>query len=419
MQLKPGKENGLGSFKVKVIHIITRLDKGGSAENTMLTVLGLARQGYEVTLVRGHPQESAMSTREQKSLESSIQEAQSLGVKILVVTTVVRRIHPFYDLAAFLRIFQIIRQEKPHIVHTHTSKAGILGRLAAWFYNRFVIPRPQSAIKIIHTPHGHVFYGHFGRLMSWVFIILERLFATFTHKIITLTERGTEEHLACGVGRRDQFVTIPSGVDLNRLYTNTIDPITDKGKHDLPPSCLLVGTVGKMVPIKGHSTMISAAHEVIRAFPAAHFVMVGEGPLEAELRRQGRELSIQDHLHFIKAWGEEAWAWIRKFDLFVLPSLNEGMGRVLIEAMAQARPVIASRVGGIPEIVVDGRTGILVPPNDPKWLADAILKLLKDPDRGRRMGEEGKKRIDSRFSAETMVTRIDQLYQELLQDKPL
>lgn len=394
--------------KVKVIHIITRLDKGGSAENTMLTVSGLVRRGYEVVLVRGNPQESAMSPGEQQALESSIREAVSQGVRIVTIPSLVRRINPLKDLLAFLAIWRLIRKERPKIIHTHTSKAGILGRLAAWCFN-------QSAI-IIHTPHGHVFYGHFGRLMTALFIQLERLFAALTHKIITLTERGAEEHLAFGVGKREQFITIPSGVDLQRIGAKPTDHSDGKDKLGLPPTCPLIGTVGKMVPVKGHAVLIAAAGKVVRAFPTAHFVIVGEGPLEEELRQQQRRLSLEDHLHFVKAWGEEAWAWMASFDLFVLPSLNEGMGRVLIEAMAFGKPVVASRVGGIPEIVLDGKTGVLVPPKDPKRLAEAIIRLLSDRDRCRQMGEEGKKRMDERFSSEAMVTQIDRLYQELLKE---
>jgi glycosyltransferase involved in cell wall biosynthesis len=394
-------------LKVKILHIITRLDKGGSGENTMLTVLGLACQGYEVILVRGHPRESAMSELEQQALNTSLQQAVSHGVRTVMIPCLVRRISPFLDLITFVAIFRLIRKERPQIVHTHTSKAGILGRIAAW-----VAGVPQ----IVHTPHGHVFYGHFGRLMSGFFILLERLFAQFTHKIITLTERGTQEHLDFHVGRREQFVAIPSGVDLERLYARSVHPTTGKARLQLPASCLVVGTVGKMVPIKGHSVLISAAAEVIRVYSEAHFVIVGEGPLEAELQDQVKRLSLEDHLHFIRAWGEEAWDWIAGFDLFVLPSLNEGMGRVLIEAMALSKAVVASRVGGILEVVVGRKTGILVPPKEAKPLADAILFLLKDNDQRQRMGEEGKKRADSRFSAKTMVMRIDNLYQELLKE---
>ena len=407
MRSRPKRSSGLIEGKIKVLHIITRLDKGGSAENTMLTVLGLARQGYEIVLVHGHPRESAMSKLERQALELSLQVAVSYGIKIVMIPSLVRRINPFMDLLAFSSIFKLIRKEKPHIVHTHTSKAGIHGRLAAWL---------AGVPLIVHTPHGHVFYGHFGKLMTTIFILLERLFATFTSKIITLTERGTDEHLQFGVGRREQFVAIPSGVDLERLYARSIDPTVGKAQLGLSPACLLVGTVGKIVPIKGHQTLISAAAEVIHVFPSVHFVIVGEGPLESELQRQVKMLSLQDHVHFVKAWGEEAWTWIASFDLFVLPSLNEGMGRVLIEAMALAKPVVASRVGGIPEIVVDGETGILVPPMDPKLMADAIHYLLKDKDQRQRMGEEGKKRADSRLSANTMVMRIERLYQELLRN---
>ncbi|MGH7275114.1 MAG: glycosyltransferase family 4 protein, partial [Nitrospiria bacterium] len=377
-------------LKVKILHIITRLDKGGSAENTMLTVLGLARQGYEIELVHGHPRESAMSDLEQQALDSSLEEAVSHGVKTAMIPSLVRRINPLQDLLAFWAIFKLIRKEKPRIVHTHTSKAGIHGRLAAWF---------AGVPLILHTPHGHVFYGHFGKLMTTFFILLERVFASFTNKIITLTERGTEEHLEFGVGRREQFVAIPSGIDLERLYARSKDPSVGKAQLGLSPACLLVGSVGKIVTIKGYPTLVSAAAEVIRAFPSVHFVIVGEGPMESELQRQVKMLSLQDHVHFVKAWGEEAWAWIASFDLFVLPSLNEGMGRVLIEAMALAKPVVASQVGGIPEIVVDGETGILVPPKDAKRLAEAILYLLKDKELCRRMGEAGKKKADSRFSA--------------------
>ena len=395
----------MAGTKVKVIHIITRLDKGGSAENTMLTVLDQARRGYEVMLVRGNPRESSMSAEEERSLESSLQKAAALGVKVMMIPSLIRRIHLIQDLRAFWVLLMLIRREKPDIVHTHTSKAGILGRLAV---------KLAGVSRLIHTPHGHVFYGHFGRIKSAFFTFLERIFAPVTDRIITLTQQGTEEHLQFGVGKRHQFVSIASGVDLPLLYRRSVHPTRGKEKLGFSSACLLVGTVGKLVPIKGHATLISSAIEVTRSFPSARFVIVGEGPLEGSLRHQGETLSTAGLLHFVKAWGVETWDWIAGFDLFVLPSLNEGMGRVLIEAMAFGKAVVASRVGGVPDIVEDGKTGILVPPGDPKQLSEAILRLLKDQDLARRMGEEGKNRGDIRFSSDAMVSRIDEVYRVVL-----
>ena len=395
----------MGDNRVKVIHIITRLDKGGSAENTMLTALDQARRGYEVMIVRGDPMESGMSSAEEGALAVELKEAAALGVRVVTIRLMIRRVQPFYDLWAVWILYKLIRKEAPRIVHTHTSKAGILGRIAA---------RLAGIKGIIHTPHGHVFYGHYGRWMTAIFTLTERVVAIFTHRIITLTERGIDEYIEHGVGKREQYIAIPSGIDVPGVQRRSSRPPKMRAKLDLPPSCLLVGTVGKMGYVKGQSVLISAAKKVIEALPSTRFVMVGEGPLEKKLRLQARELGLEDHLQFVAAWGEEAWDWIDSLDLFVLPSRNEGMGRVLLEAMALGKPVVASYVGGIPNVVLDGKTGILVPPDEPSKLSEAIIRVLLDSELRHQFGEEGRKRCDSRFSADVMTDRIEQLYREYL-----
>lgn len=389
--------------KIKIIHVITRLDKGGSAENTILTVKGLDREIYDVVLVRGLSVESNMTENEVRAVEKSVREAEREGVRIITVPCLVRRAHPFYDVKALAALTRILRREHPKIVHTHTSKAGLIGRVAAYMAKTPVI---------LHTPHGHVFYGYFGRVITYIFVIIERLLAKITDKIITLTNQEGLDHIRFKIASPAKFATIHSGVDIQKFITTKSDVGGLKRSFGIKGEALVVGSVGRLVPIKGHRYLIFAAPKILKEVPELKFILVGDGYLRPELERLARALSVREAFLFLN-WRSDIAPIIGMFDLFALPSLNEGMGKVLVEAMAAGKPVVASNTGGIPDLIIDGDNGILVCPEDIDQLSEAIIKLLKDEKIRREMGGRGQI-IAKRYSIDSMVKKIDALYVELL-----
>ena len=389
--------------KIKVIHIITRLDKGGSAENTLLTVKGLDREIYDVILIRGLSIESNMAEDEVRVVGKSVREAEGKGVRVITIPSLVRRIQPFYDLKAFFALIKILLYERPHIVHTHTSKAGILGRGAA-FFARVPI--------IVHTPHGHVFWGYFGRLKTGIFILLEKISALITDRLVVLTEQEKNDHLHFHIAPENKFSEVHSGINLDRFSDTSVDPAAMKKKLTIPEGNLVVGTTGRLTHIKGHRYLIEAAGKIVSSKPDTTFVFLGDGELLDELKNMASISSIEENIKFL-GWRQDVAEVMSTFDVFVLPSLNEGMGRVLVEAMALGKPIVASDIGGIPNLVVNGENGYLVPVGDVETLAVKIITLLDDPGKREKMGNAGQRYAD-KYSLEEMMKKIERLYRELL-----
>ncbi|RPJ76192.1 MAG: glycosyltransferase family 1 protein, partial [Desulfobacteraceae bacterium] len=311
----------------KIMHVITRLDMGGSAQNTLLTCREMAGT-YETLLVHGLARESRMSTAERSRLAAAKLETARRGVRFVPVGSLVRRIDPVCDAVALLAILWRIWREKPDVVHTHTSKAGILGRLAA---------RMAGVPHIVHTPHGHVFDGHFGRVAAGLFLILERFFARFTEKLVALTAGEKRDYVDLGVARAEDVPVIPSGVDLGEYSGELPDRPVEKTALGLDPTKRQVGFVGWLLPIKGPAYLLNAMTAVWQEHPDAELVFVGQGELENALRALASFAGCSDRVKFL-GWREDIPRIMPLFDVFVLPSLNEGMGRVLVEAMAAGRP---------------------------------------------------------------------------------
>jgi glycosyltransferase involved in cell wall biosynthesis len=390
------------SKRIKVIHVITRFDKGGSAENTFLTLCGLDRSKYDLALIMGEMEGLNLGGLEQEAVRANLEDAERAGVRIIMVRDLVRSLSPGCDLKAFLSLFRIFRNEKPQIVHTHTSKAGILGRWAA-FLCRVPI--------ILHTPHGHVFWGYFGPLETRLYVALEKITALVTKRIVALTDQERDDHLRFRIAPPEKFTTIHSGVDLSRFDAALYDRAKMTAELDIPPGDLVVGTAGRLTPIKGHVHLLEAAAKILAARPDTTFVFLGDGELKASLQEKAASLGVARRVRF-PGWRPDVAPVMSAFDVFVLPSLNEGMGRVLVEAMALSRPIVASRTGGINDLVVHEKNGLLVPPRDAGVIADAVLLLLGNEPIRRAMGSEGR-RMAQGYSAARMVEKIDALYDQL------
>jgi len=394
--------------RVRVVHVITRFDKGGSAENTFLTLRGLDGRRYEGFLACGSPGRYPISPAEERAVEENLAALAALGVEVITLPHLVREIRPLSDLRAFVSLLGLFRRLRPVIVHTHTSKAGILGRWAAWLCR---VP------VIVHTPHGHVFWGYFGPAETRLFILFERLSALVTHRIITLTEQERRDHLRFRIAPAGRFTVIHSGVDLSRLSPPDDETLaTVRAGLVIPPHGVIIGTVGRLTGIKGHDTLLEAAARIRAECDDLYLVFIGDGELREDLENRAKGLGLADRVVFT-GWRRDVAPLLALFDIFVFPSLNEGMGKAVVEAMAMGKPVVASRIGGIVDLVEDNVNGLLVPPGDPAALAEAVLSLLRDGKRRVAMGKEGLKRAVN-LGDRTMVERLGKVYEELLSTLP-
>jgi glycosyltransferase involved in cell wall biosynthesis len=392
--------------KIKIIHIITRFDKGGSAENTFLTVRGLDKGRYDVLLIKGAFSQESAGNLESDAVNANISAAREQNVRLICLNHLVRNIRFLSDGAAFISLLRTIGREKPHIVHTHTSKAGILGRWAAFFC---------SVPIIVHTPHGHVFWGYFGPWKTRLFILLERLTTSITTAIVTLTPQEKQDHLRFRIAPEHKFTVIHSGVDLEMFKANLLDRAEMKATLGIPTDVIVVGTVGRLTSVKGQDILLRTVAKLIRQGQKIFLVLLGDGELRQDLEQLASRLNLEGHVRFL-GWRPDVAGIMATFDIFCLPSRNEGMGKVVVEAMAMAIPVIASDIGGIPDMVHQGDNGLLVPPDDIAAWEKAIIDLCQNAQRRRTMGEAGRQ-LAHRYGADEMVTKIDRLYGKLLSEQ--
>ncbi len=383
--------------QVRVLHIITRLIVGGAQENTMLTAALLDSDKYAVGVVSG-PQ-----TGPEGSL---IEEVRSRGVPLTIEPSLVREINPTEDMIALLRLTRFIQRGRYAIVHTHSSKAGILGRWAA---------RLAGTPIIVHTVHG---WGHHERqnpVARSFYILLERITAGITDRLIVVSPRNAEKGLADDIGKPEQYVTIRSGIELDRFRHPQVSRPEMRRRLGIPGGVPVVGTVTRLSPQKAPLDFVRMAARVRQRIPGAVFVMVGDGPLRSQVLSSLKELALEGSF-LLTGLRRDVPELMSTFDVFVLPSLWEGLPRVLPQAMAVGIPIVATDTDGNAEAVQNGINGFLVSPGDVEALADAVVRLLSDRDLALSMGASGKKKVDE-FSAQKMVEDISSLYQELLSTK--
>ncbi len=385
-------------MSLRVLHVITRLSLGGSSENTLASIAALQRVGHEVAL--------AVSFGE--SDPPSLEDARRRGVRLVDAPGLRREPAPLRDLRALRRLLSIIAAERPHVVHTHTSKAGFVGRLAA---------RLARVPAVVHQPHGHAFYGYWGRGKSALFAALERRAARWSDRIVTLTDRGIEEHLARRIGRRAQYVSVPSGVPVDRLRAAAPSRAAARERLHLEPAAFVVAGLGRLTPIKGFDLLVEALPAVAAAVPDARLVLIGDGPERAALEARAAALGVGGRLTVTGAVGDVT-PWLAAADVVAAPSRNEGMGRVIVEAMALGVPVVGAAVGGIPSVIADGECGRLVPPEDPAALARALVELGRDGALRARLGAAGVRRAEA-FALAVADRKLCEVYEALAREKGL
>jgi glycosyltransferase involved in cell wall biosynthesis len=375
---------------------------GGPALHVSYLSAGLRERGYETILVAGNVGQGE---------QSMAYVADDLGVPVVTIPHLHREISPVRDLLATIRLARIIRAERPAILHTHTAKAGAVGRVAALLAGR---RRPPI---IVHTFHGHVLRGYFGRLWTGVFRLLERVLARITDVLVAVSPEVRDELVAFGVAPATKFRVIRLGIELDeRLSPDGAARAETRRVMGVADERFVVGWIGRMTAVKRTDVVLESFRRLRDEGVDAVLCMVGDGPDRQSVENLAGGLGIMRDSLF-PGYQEDVGPFFAAFDVFVLPSGNEGTPVTAIEALASGCPVVATRVGGVPDVVTDGEDGFLVDPGDVEGLAASLARLANDPALRARMGGAGRERMRSRYAVDRLIDDVDRLYRELLQQK--
>ncbi len=384
---------------MRIMHIITRLILGGAQQNTVLSAAGQVRRGHEVHLAFGPIYGPEGSLRDQA--------AQS-GAILHEVASMRRAVLPWHDVACYFALRRLIRHIRPDMVHTHSSKAGILGRLAAWH---------ERVPAVLHTVHGLPFYPGQPRPLYRAYVHAERIAAKHCHALVGITRAMVEAFEAEGIGRGLPFEVIPSGVDASQFK-----PVADREairqqlrrEFGISPDAEIIGIVARLDPLKGQDDLLEILPGLIRQRPQVHLLMVGDGWHRTTLERRMQALDMTGR---VTITGLVPLLQIPEFlaamDVMVLPSYQEGQGRTLVEAQLCGTPVIGYDVGGIGEVCIDRTTGLLAPVGDHLALADAIVQMLTNREFAARLAAAGRAHALEHFTVEVMLSKLEHLYEHI------
>jgi glycosyltransferase involved in cell wall biosynthesis len=384
---------------IRVLRVIARLNVGGPALHVSYLSRELDRIGYETTLVAGRVGGS----------EGSMEYvAEELGIEPLYIPELQREISPFADAVAARRLLDVIRRVRPDVLHTHTAKAGAVGRIAALMAGS---ARPKV---VVHTFHGHVLRGYFGPAKTAAFLQLERGLARASDAVVAVSPEVRDDLVELGVAPREKIAVIRLGLDLTtRLAAPEGARQSVRCETGVPPDAFVVAWLGRMTEIKRADDLLRAFARLLPTVPDGYLLVVGDGPLRAELEALAAELGIAASCRFI-GFRSDVGAIYAASDTVVLTSANEGTPVSVIEAQAAGLPVVSTDVGGVRDIVADGLSGFVVPPGDVDAIAERLARLARDPALRAEMGRVGRERTGERYSVPRLVRDVDLLYRELL-----
>jgi glycosyltransferase involved in cell wall biosynthesis len=383
---------------MRIAHIITRMIVGGAQENTLLSCQDAVRLFGDETLLITGP-----SLGPEGEL---LERAGELGFPVRLVPSLVRPIHPLQDVRGYRALRALLRDYRPDVVHTHSAKAGILGRMAAWSLQ---VP------AVVHTVHGAPFHPFQSRWVRGVYRECERFAAHRCHHLVSVANAMTDLLVEAGVAPREKFTTIYSGMEVEPFLRSDAGRQAVRESLGIPASAVVIGKIARLFHLKGHTYVIAAARQVIARCPQAHFLFVGDGILRAEFEREITRCGLASHFHFT---GLVSPARIPELiggmDILVHASLREGLARALPQALIAGKPVVSYDVDGAREVVVPGETGFLLPPESVGPLAEALITLAEDVALREKLGRTGRERFTTPFRRETMATELHRLYQRLL-----
>ncbi len=381
------------SRKLKTCHVITRMIVGGAQENTLYTIRGHLEKGHEVTLVTG-PEVGPEG--------SLLKEFMPPGMEVVTIPHLIRALNPWADWKALQELRRFFAGRSFDVVHTHSSKAGILGRMAA---------RACGVPFICHTVHGQAFHPYQAWYKNWLYIWAERYAAKRCDRIYAVAQAMIDQCVEARVAPREKYQVVYSGMDL-RSFTEAERSPALRAELGIPPSAPVVGMVARLFELKGHDTLIAAARRVLANFPDVVFLLVGDGVLRPKLEAEVARLGMGNHFVFAGLVPPaRVPEYVAQMDVLAHLSLREGLPRACVQGLAAAKPVVAHPLDGTPEVVLDGQTGFLAKTGDPISVAECLGRLLADQTLRHRLGEAGQKLVLERFDWHRMADILEAEYQ--------
>jgi glycosyltransferase involved in cell wall biosynthesis len=389
---------------MKIVHIITRLILGGAQENTLITCKLLAQRGHDVTLITGPalgPEGELFNL------------AQNQGYKIIVVDKLRRAINPANDIPAYYEIKKILRQLEPNIVHTHSAKAGILGRLAGYNLKK---QSQNNKPVVIHSIHGLAFHPYQSGMLNKFYIAIEKFTASKTDFFICVADAMTNQALAAGIGKPEQYITAYSAIEEDDyLKTFPQEKIKQfRQKYQIPENAVVLVTIARLFMLKGHDYIIESARTLSKEFDNCFWLFVGDGNLSEQYKKQVQDLGLSEKFRFTGLLSpSEIPLVIASSDILVHCSLREGLARTLPQALLSAKPAISFDVDGAREVVNDN-TGRLIEPKNIEQLIKACAELIGNYNLRKRLGEQGREAVKTKFAPKTMVDTIEDVYRKFI-----
>ena len=381
--------------RIRVLRVIARLNVGGPAIHATLLTERLDPSRYDSRLVAGNVEAD----------EGDYLELHGGKIPGLInLPELGREIRGISDGRALVGLVRLIREFRPHVVHTHTAKAGAVGRVAA------ILCRVPV---VVHTFHGHVFRGYFSPMKTRVFLAIERGLGRGSSALVAVSPKVRDELLEFSVGLRKDIHVVPLGLDLERFRDYDEPRANARAALGLPDTAFVTSIVARLAPIKAHEVFLEAAQRLRAAHPCAIFLVVGGGERNEELEALAVRLGLSESVRFL-GWRADLERIYRASDAVALTSRNEGSPVALIEAMAAGCPVVSTRVGGVPDVVTDNETGLLVAMDDAAGLADALCRLARDRALGEALGAAAQTRVIKRYDARRLLLDMDSLYMALL-----
>lgn len=380
-----------GQTVIKIAIVITRMDLGGAQQVALETAKRLDPKRFQAVLISGPG----------GMLDDEAREV--LGSRFVICPWLTHPISPLRDLAAFFWLARYFFKHRLDLVHTHSSKAGLLGRLAAY---------AAGVEAVVHTVHGWSFHDFMGRLSRRAFIGLEKFLASFTGCLVCVARSVKDKGLLNGIGRPGQYAVIRAAVDLKSWKAAGKNPGKTRQAFGLPRGCLLVGSIANCKPQKNPEDFVRTAALVLKRVPKARFLYLGDGPLKQRAKDEAFRLGVGKQVLF-PGWQKQVEALSGGFDVFLLTSLWEGLPCVFPQVLSQGVPVVATNVDGAPEIIREGVNGFLCQPKDVEALADRVILLLKNPALRRRMGRQAAKSVGKEWDVRDMVERTEELYSSI------
>jgi glycosyltransferase involved in cell wall biosynthesis len=407
---------------MKIVHIITRMILGGAQENTLLTCEGFHRRGHEVTLITG----PALGPEGQL-----MDRAHNGGYKVIELDCLRRQINPIHDLPGYFKLKRILSELQPDIVHTHSAKGGILGRWAAAALRNKTdqvccralgeLRKAQNQAcalpRIVHSIHGLAFHPYQSNRLNRLYIAIEKNAAKNTDAFICVADAMTEQALKAGIGRPEQFTRVFSGLETqNYLNQPSSEEMANlRNGLNIPSLAIVIASVARLTDLKGHEYIIESAKQITQKHKNIVWLFIGDGRLRHQIEQQIAQNKLQNNFRLTGLVPpENVGPLLHASDILVHCSLREGLARALPQALLCGKPVISYDVDGAREVIINDQTGYLIPPKDVRALTIAQEKLIADKDLRIRLGNTGRDFCRKEFDHETMIDRIEQVYDTLL-----